>query len=222
MAQLSLCLLTSSLGFLQQNRKACLPEPKCSLSVCHCCPPAVSPWCWSSLSMCPYGISCALPLWLVGGKEPTGLMRDGLGQQWAMRQRWKRALGVEGEWWKPWAQGCEMWTWCRHLVGSWGTTEVDVLSVRPVSNFSSDILGMTWVDQQAFFFFILPEIILLHSNLLTALGQAREPLPGALGGISCLRENCSPQHPHLPSWGAFPKCVLCLSTLPSSNHTSPL
>lgn len=48
-----------------------------------------------------------------------------------------------------------------------------MISVRPVSNFSSDILG-TWGHQQALkiFFFIVPEITLLHGNFLIALGQA--------------------------------------------------
>lgn len=48
--------------------------------------------------LCPLGAEALCPcvlmmflvlccLWLIGGKETTGLMRDELGQQWAMMQR---------------------------------------------------------------------------------------------------------------------------------------
>lgn len=70
--------------------------------------------------------------WAAMGHEAE--MKKGLlGQRWSDESL--ELQGVKCE------LGADIW-W-----GSWGTTEVDVVSVRPASNFSSDILRMTWGDQ---------------------------------------------------------------------------
>lgn len=102
------------------HRRACLPEPKWSLSVCHCCSPFVSSWCWSSLFVFPHNVSYAV-LPVVDRWQGD----NGADERWAWAAAGqetdeKRALGAEVEWWKPWAPGCEMWTWCRHLVWELG------------------------------------------------------------------------------------------------------
>lgn len=91
MAELRLGLLTSRLGLLYTEEPASQSPYGACLSatvVPHVCPGAEA-LCSSFLTVFLL-LSC---LWLIGGKETTGLMRDGLGQQQARRQMKKGLLG---------------------------------------------------------------------------------------------------------------------------------
>lgn len=113
MAELKLGVLTFSALLLKQKNMPSEPESAASLFK-WLLSPSVSPRCWSSFS-CVLTAFLVLSHLLIGGYE-NGLIEMGLKGKFEAGQRCKNLqLKVGG--WKPWAPGCEMWTWCRHLVG---------------------------------------------------------------------------------------------------------